>query len=384
MLVLADADEYVKAFDVFRDSRTPALREAFRVVSRVAQSPRAVLIYGETGTGKEVVARALHELSATQDDKRYGRNRPFVAINCATFPPDLVDAELFGHVKGAFTGASAARDGVFKRADGGTLFLDEIGEFPLTSQAKLLRVLDTFEVTPVGGITGQKVETRVIAATNRNLEKEVSEGRFRQDLFHRLAAIKVTLPPLRDRTAEEILDIARYYVRQNTLPGERKNLSAKAESRITAYPWPGNVRELENTVARAVLMSEGEEIREEDLGIELSSDPDSENTGSDLLLQQAHEVIRRIIASRLSEIKATGKQGENLKSDFLMKAAMHALRVCDMNPERASRVGGFPLEQMQEITGNFNAGKARVNKREERAVNAPLSSYGISAPAALN
>ncbi len=266
--MLADDDEVVKALARFQDSSHSSLKRAFSLVTRAAPLRRPVLVCGETGTGKEVVAHAVHAYSSTEDDRRYGRKRPFIAINCANLPSELVDAELFGHVRGAFTGANAARPGLFALADKGTLFLDEIGEMPLGLQAKLLRVLDNYEIRPVGASESQKVDCLVVAATNRDLEREVREGRFREDLFQRLSVVRVTLPPLRDRGPEEILGLADYYVRRNAPPGETRRLSEQARPAILAYSWPGNVRELETKVGLAASLSEQDEISVEDLGLE--------------------------------------------------------------------------------------------------------------------
>lgn len=234
------------------------LRDLIESVERIAGNNSSVLVTGESGTGKEVVARLLHSSSP-----RVGR--PFVAVNCGAIPEALIESELFGHAKGAFTGATEARPGRFQQADGGTLFLDEIGELKLTLQVKLLRALQEREVTPVGEANPRRVDVRIIAATNRDLEVMVKEGTFRQDLFYRLDVIPLRLPPLRDRP-EDIPVLAAYFLEGiNRRLGRRVTLSDGAISLMRLYEWPGNVREMENLVERLVVMSKGDVISETEL-----------------------------------------------------------------------------------------------------------------------
>lgn len=228
----------------------PAMRDVHKAVGMLADSDTTVLLTGETGTGKEVVARAIH---------RHGRRgrRAFIAVNCAAIPAELLESELFGHVRGAFTGAVADRVGAFREADGGTLFLDEIGDMPTALQAKLLRVLQERVATPVGG-RPVPIDVRVVAATHRALADEVAAGRFRADLFYRLAVVPVALPPLRERLADIVL-LAELF-----LPADR-SLTPDAAARLLAHPWPGNVRELRNAMERAAALSRAPAIGAADL-----------------------------------------------------------------------------------------------------------------------
>ena len=243
--------------------RSAAMKRVVLRARRVAPRSVPVLIEGETGTGKELVARAIHRASPR-------RGRPFVAVNCGALSPELVESELFGHERGAFTGASARRDGHFVAADGGTLFLDEIGELPLSAQVKLLRALQEGEVLPVGSSRPRTVNVRPIAATNRSLPSEVGAGRFREDLFYRLAVAVLRLPPLRERADDLALLIDRLLERVNReserQPGHvHKKLSAGARNLLLSHPWPGNVRELQNTLRRAALWSSEETLTVDDV-----------------------------------------------------------------------------------------------------------------------
>src|SRR5437870_6204335 len=219
-----------------------AIRRVQKTIGLAADSDATVLILGETGTGKELVARALHEHGSR-------KAKPFIAVNCAAIPSELLESELFGHVKGAFTGAGADRQGAFRDADGGTLFLDEIGDMPIAMQAKILRVLQERVVTPVGGKPAT-VDVRVVAATHRDLESLVAAGAFREDLLYRLNVVPVPLPPLRERLAD-IVPLAEHFLRLSARAGAPKRLTAAAAARLLAHSWPGNVRELKNAIERA-------------------------------------------------------------------------------------------------------------------------------------
>lgn len=252
----------------------PAMQEVFRAIGRLSHSNITVLINGESGTGKELVAHALHRHSPRAA-------APFIALNMAAIPKDLMESELFGHEKGAFTGASAGRAGLVEAADGGTLFLDEIGELPLEAQARLLRVLQEGEIRRVGSVQSQKVDVRLIAATHRDLKTLAKTGQFREDLYYRLHVIALKLPALRER-GSDVTEIAQaFLVRQYTRMGrEPLRFAHDAEQAIRHYPWPGNVRELENAIERAVILCEGTEISADLLGIDIELDDlDDEDFG---------------------------------------------------------------------------------------------------------
>jgi len=236
----------------------PVLREVLDLVAKVADTESTVLVTGETGTGKELIGRAIHRSSRR-------RQNAFVAINSAAFPETLLESELFGHRRGAFTGAAANKKGIFEHANEGTVFLDEVAEMPLSMQAKLLRFLQTGEIRPVGSESTRFVDVRLITATNKNLEREVAEGRFREDLYYRLAVIPVHLPPLRERP-EDIPLLARHFVeRFGSRIGKRiEGIDPAAVEVLKAYAWPGNVRELENTIERGVALCRGPRLLSED------------------------------------------------------------------------------------------------------------------------
>jgi DNA-binding NtrC family response regulator len=256
-------------------AESPRSRELLELVRRVAPSKATVLIQGESGTGKELVARLLHFWS----DRVGG---PFVAVNCKAFAEGVLESELFGHERGAFTGAIGARAGCFERAHGGTLFLDEIGDVAPDFQAKLLRVLQEGEVQRVGGSAPRPVDVRVVAATNRVLRDDVAAGRFREDLYFRLNVIPVSLAPLRDRL-DDVLPLAGHFLARHAAEsGRRLEFSAAARTALAAHPWPGNVRELENAIERGVVLARGELIEPEDLLLDDTSHPRAkpEDTGT--------------------------------------------------------------------------------------------------------
>jgi two-component system nitrogen regulation response regulator GlnG len=228
--------------------RSPAMQEVYRTIARVLSNDLSILVLGESGTGKELVAEAIHSLGQR-------RTRPFVAINMAAIPRELIEAELFGYEKGAFTGAQARTAGKFEQAQGGTLFLDEIGDMPMEAQTRLLRVLQSGEVTTVGGSKPVRVDVRIIAATNKDLPRLIEENRFRQDLYYRLNVVPVSLPPLRERR-EDVILLARHFLDRAAQEGlPRKALAEDAAQLLMAYHWPGNVRELQNIMQRLAVLS---------------------------------------------------------------------------------------------------------------------------------
>src|SRR5882724_11553981 len=234
--------------------QSPKMRAIFELIQTIAPQSSRVLITGESGTGKELVARAIHENSQRSQ-------APFITINCGAFPETLLESELFGYMKGAFTGANENRQGLFQAAHGGTLFMDEIGNMSLTMQVKLYRVLQEGKVRPIGSTEESDVDVRIIAATNKDFEKEISEGRFREDLYYRLSVIPIQLPPLRERR-EDIPLLARHFLEsfRKTMEKPIEAISPEAMTRLESYDWPGNVRELENTMERAVALESGREI----------------------------------------------------------------------------------------------------------------------------
>jgi PAS domain S-box-containing protein len=234
---------------------SPALLDVLRAVEQVAPSDSTALIFGETGTGKELIARAIH-------DRSRRKSRALVKVNCGAISAGLVESELFGHVKGAFTGALANRDGRFKVADGGTIFLDEVGELPPETQVKLLRVLQEQEFEPIGSSKTVKVDVRIIAATNRDLSAAVAEGKFRRDLYYRLNVFPIAIPPLRERTADVPLLVSFFLQRFAKKFGKSaKRVSTETMQRLASYAWPGNIRELQNVIERAILLSPGDALQ---------------------------------------------------------------------------------------------------------------------------
>jgi DNA-binding NtrC family response regulator len=261
----------------------PTMQEVLRVIDRVAPTDSSVLILGESGTGKELVARALHERSARSA-------QAFVPIHCGALPREVLESELFGHEKGAFTGAVNAKPGLIELADGGTLFLDEIGEMEPDSQVKLLRVLESRAFFRVGGTRRRTVDMRLVAATNRDLAEAIKANEFRQDLYYRINTITVSVPPLRERR-EDIRLLAQYFLEQNSVYG-RKRLAPAALLCLERFDWPGNVRELQHAIQRAVILCEGEEIQERDLPAEVTGGrTSSAPTGGSLEEMERQQII---------------------------------------------------------------------------------------------
>lgn len=268
-------------------AESAAMRDVFEQAARVASSDATVLILGESGVGKEVVAQFIHANSPRSP-------RPFVRVDCGALPENLIESELFGHEKGAFTGADTHREGRYREADGGTVFLDEVGELPLALQPKFLRVLETGAFRPIGGSRDFEVNVRVIAATNRDLEKEARDGAFREDLYYRLNVFAISVPPLRERR-DDILPLA-----ETLLRSRRQRLAPAAERALMTYDWPGNVRELRNALERASIMAGGNLILPKDLPRQLQQMKPAEKTTS-VLVGDMQEIQRRAIIEALEK-----------------------------------------------------------------------------------
>jgi DNA-binding NtrC family response regulator len=303
----------------------PAMQRVFETIQKVAETDLTVLIRGESGTGKELVAQALHERSAR-------RKGPFVAVNCAAISRELVESELFGHEKGAFTGAEARRIGRFEAADGGTIFLDEIGDMAPETQAKVLRVLQERSFERVGGGKPLSVDVRVVAATHRELEREVREGRFREDLYYRLQVVEIELPPLRERR-EDVPALAFRFLAQlgERLGRPAKRLSPEALTHLARHAWPGNVRELRNAVERAAVLAAGDEIGAADLALPEPGDPESGE-------EAAHPAGERVFSE--------AKRGavERFERAFLLRA----LREHGGNVSRTAEAIGMVRQSLQQ------------------------------------
>ncbi len=258
--------------------KSSAIKEAISIAKRIAPTSWPVLIYGETGTGKELMARLIHELSPR-------KSSPFVAINCATFSENLFESELFGHIKGAFTGANKDKRGLFEEANGGTIFLDEVGEIPISLQAKLLRVLQEQTILRVGSTRPIKIDVRVISATNRNLKEMIKQGKFRQDLYYRLNVFELTLPPLRERK-EDIPELVKYFIKKYS--NREITVSSSALDFLIKYNWPGNIRELEHVIQRTVTLARGVVLKESDFCLDYEELDESYSS-----LQQRLEAIEK-------------------------------------------------------------------------------------------
>jgi DNA-binding NtrC family response regulator len=302
--------------------RSKPMKDLFSLVERLAQSTSTVLVVGESGAGKEGVARALHTLSPRSGG-------PFIDVNAGSVPATLFEAELFGAKKGAFTGADITREGLFQAAHNGTLFLDEVGEVPMESQAKLLRVLENHEVKMVGETKARKVDVRVVAATNRDLEEEVRAGRFRQDLFFRLSVLPVRVPPLRERMDD--VPLLAEGLLERLSGGKTKRLSAAALKRLLVHNWPGNVRELRNVLERAVLLAPGDEIGPEDLYLE-SSGSAPLRSGSFMQAKRSvveafeKDYVRRALDESAGNISRAARMADLDRKNFQILMKKYGLR----------------------------------------------------------
>lgn len=294
-------------------SQSDKMQRVFGIIEKVARTDATVLILGETGTGKELVARATHKMS--------GRNGPLIPVNCGAIPEEILESELFGHEKGAFTGAVSSRVGRFQMADGGTIFLDEIGEMSPKLQVKLLRVLQEKRVEPVGSTRSIEIDVRVIAATNKDLKEEVRAGRFREDLFYRLQVIPIKLPPLRER-GEDVKILGDFFVSRacQQFGCEEKRISEDAKRHLCNYAWPGNVRELENLIERTVLLSDGAVLGADDFPAhiyEQKSDP---------------------LCNCTTELPASGVDFNALISDYENQLILSALARTNGNKKAAAKL----------------------------------------------
>lgn len=311
--------------------RAPAMQAVYRTIARLASNDLAVLILGESGTGKEVVARAIHATGLR-------RQGPFVAINMAAIPRELIEAELFGHEKGAFTGAYSRNAGRFEQAAGGTLFLDEIGDMPLEAQTRLLRVLQTNEYSTVGGNQALKADVRIIAATHRDMPVHVADGRFREDLFYRLNVIPVTMPPLRERRSD-IAALVQHFIEMGQASGlPKRQFSSAAMQLLERYDWPGNVRELGNIVQRLVVLSRDEIVSAEEVRAVLKDSKDGE-----MALNPAAQIACAVdnwARDMLSGPEQDGlihEQLESIVEDALLRRTLHEVRGNQL--EAARRLG---------------------------------------------
>ncbi|HYQ42832.1 MAG TPA: sigma-54 dependent transcriptional regulator [Polyangiaceae bacterium] len=276
-------------------AKSQKMLDIFRTISKIAEYKTTVLVAGESGVGKELVARAIHHRSTR-------RGGPFVAVNCGAIPENLLESELFGHKKGAFTDAVQDRRGLFEEADGGSLFLDEIGELPLALQVKLLRVLEEEKIRRVGDVRDIKIDVRIITATHRDLPTETKAGRFREDLFYRLNVLPILVPPLRDRREDIPLLIDHFVARNNTRLGTSiRGLDTESRRLLFEYPWPGNVRELENTIERAMVLAEGDQIVAQDLPERLREARDPVQTqlaSGELSVKKTMRIVEEILIRR--------------------------------------------------------------------------------------
>ena len=286
-------EQYLLRYTIVGESK--AIRKCIDMAEKVADSKAAVLLNGESGTGKELFAHLIHDRGERQ-------NNPFVSVSCGALPASILERELFGHEKGAFTGADSQKIGLFEAADTGTLFLDEIGELPLDMQVKLLRVIQEESFIRLGGTETIKVDVRLITATNRDLEKEVREGNFRQDLYYRINVIKITLPSLREKL-EDIPDLLTFFIKKHSPKNQPvKNPGKGLVSHLMSYSWPGNIRELENSVERAIVLTDEDELLPEAFPFETSQAPIELNVGS--TLKEASDSFRHTFIS--NTLKSTG------------------------------------------------------------------------------
>ncbi len=314
--------------------KSKKMQDIYRIISKVAPTDSTVLIYGQSGTGKELIARAIHFNSPRKD-------RQFVPVDCAVLSENLLESELFGHIKGSFTGAITTKPGLFEIADGGTVFLDEVGNISLSIQAKLLRVLQEREFTPVGGTKSKKVDIRLIAATNKDLEKMIKEGTFREDLYYRINIVPIYLPPLKERE-EDIPLLAIHFLRKYSeqMGKKIKGFSAEAMEKLMRYSWPGNVRELENVIERTVVMIEEDMVRPEHIIL-----PD----------QHRQDELHIRIPMTSEELKEIKKQLREKAVEEIERAfIINALERNQWNVTKASEEVGMLRPNFQALMRKYN------------------------------
>ena len=321
------------------------MQEAYKLIGQVATKDVNILITGESGTGKELVARAVYHHSHRKD-------RPFLAVNCAAIPETLFESELFGHERGAFTGAERIHIGKFERCHGGTLFLDEIGDMPLSTQAKVLRVLQCGEFERLGGTQTLRADVRIIAATNKNLEKEVEHGRFREDLYWRVKIISIDLPPLRER-GEDIPALTEYFMSRfnDEYHTSVRCIEDAAVERLKSYSWPGNTRELENCIRRAVLLSQGDVILEEHLKLDSGQKESPAAATQAELTQRIERKLDDLIADIL--LLPKGSTHENVIETIEKALVGRVLKQCGYNQVRAARTLGISRNTLRHRMKKF-------------------------------
>lgn len=340
--------------------RSPAMQEVFKLIGQVAPTDATVLITGESGTGKELVARAIYNYSNRN-------NMPFLAINCAAIPENLLESELFGHEKGAFTGALNQRIGKFEQCNGGTIFLDEIGEMSLTTQSRILRILQTGTFTRVGGNKEIKVDVRIIAATNKDLENAVAAKQFREDLFYRLNVVRIHLPPLRERK-EDIRLLVEYFLKKSNISKESKTITAEALKALEEYPWYGNVRELENIIRRAIVLSKGNTILLSDLPAEILAHS-TKTAQSKATSGESSSEQKTILKTRITDILTLQTAAEYLfnyaknNSDFkLLPAIERELIILALKETKGNQVKTAKLLGITRATLRKRIEKYKIKK----------------------
>jgi DNA-binding NtrC family response regulator len=313
---------------------SPRMQEVYKLIRKVAPTDSTVLIRGESGTGKELIARAIHFNSSR-------KNKPFVPVDCGVLAQELLESELFGHVKGSFTGAIVTKPGLFEVADGGSIFLDEIGDTNSNFQSKLLRVMQEREFTPVGGVTSKKVDLRFIVATNKDLDQLVKDGKFREDLFYRLNVVSITVPPLREKR-DDVPLLAYHFLKKyaKEMKKDIKSISVDAMNKLIAYGWPGNVRQLENVLERAIVMAEGDTITTEQLPFAVAGEAGHLDTPIPKTSDELKEIKKQLRETAV----------ENIEKSFILDA----LTRNDWNVTKSAEVVGMQRSNFQALMRKYN------------------------------